>query len=113
MSQEIFNIIGSILGAAFVAILAWVGAKFKEWIATKVDKETQDILYGIIDNFVRAAEELYKEEDPSGIIRKTYVQENLRKLGYLINEEVNAYIESKVFDINLEQKLVDKEEVEE
>ena len=56
----------------------------------------------LIENFVTAADQLYKADDPTGVIRKKYVEDQLKALGYAITDELNAFIESAVKKCNKE-----------
>lgn len=99
LNPEIIAIIGKLLGAAALALGTFLCKKVSEWLEAKINKETLAVVENLIDNFVKAAEQLYREDDPTGAIRNTYVKKNLEELGYVITEEINAYIESKVFDL--------------
>lgn len=99
MSNEIMELIGKLLGAAAVIILAYIAPAVKNWLAERLSAEQLAKLELTICSFVRAAEQLYKTEDPDGTIRKAYVVSELRQLGILCTEQVNAMIEAAVFNL--------------
>ena len=98
MSQQIIDILIKLVA---IILIAYVLPAFKNWLVTKVGEEKAAKLAEYIEKFVRAAEQMYKEVDETGEKRKQYVIDQLRDLGYTITDEINARIESEVFDINL------------
>lgn len=96
----IIELIGKIIGAAFVAMVFFALKKLKEYLeAQKESIQNKDLLL-LIDSFVEAAEQLFKANDPEGKKRKQYVEEHLMALGYAITEQIEAYIEASVYEIN-------------
>ena len=96
----IIDLLGKIIAAAFVSIVFIALKELKAFILAKKEEIEDEKLRALIESFVEAAEQMLKEDDPDGTIRKQYVEENLKLLGYEINEQINAYIEAYVFDIN-------------
>lgn len=100
MSEEITKIIVELVFSIVGLGLLWVLKTFKAWleqrIATKKDHELESIIY----QFVNAAEQMYKEEDPTGEMRKDYVINRLHTLNIKITDLINAKIESAVFNLN-------------
>jgi len=98
MTEQIVDIVVKLLA---IILIAYVLPELKNWLATKIGEEKAAKLAEYIEKFVKAAEQMYKETDATGEMRKQYVMEQLRKLGYVITDEINARIESEVFEINL------------
>ena len=102
--MNIYEIIGNLLAAAFVALLAYLTPKAKEWFETNADAAAQESIRALIQSFTRAAEQLYQNHDPDGTLRMQYVQRQLRVLGEEITEAVLNMIEGAVWEINTENK---------
>lgn len=104
MTPEIMDMVVKavfgILGLLGIWLVGWV----KDALKARVEAEQASELDRLIYDFVAAAEQMLKKDDPYGDKRKAYVTENLMKLGIAITEEVNAMIEAAVFGINIEQK---------
>lgn len=98
--MDIYEIIGKILGAIFVALLAWLAPKVEEWLKTNTTAREEESIRAVVRSFCRAAEQLLKEDDPTGSKRNAYVVEHLEQLGIAVTESVIAMIEGEVFDIN-------------
>lgn len=98
MSQQIIDILIKLVTIIFIA---YVIPEVKKWLRNSIGEEKAAKLAEYIEKFVKAAEQMYKEVDETGEKRKQYVIEQLRDLGYTITDEINARIESEVFDINL------------
>lgn len=98
--NEIIEIVGKLLGATLVVLCAYLTPKIKAWLEVKIGKEKTDAVLKLIENFVTAADQLYKTEDPTGEIRNAYVKDQLQKLGYTITDELNSFIESAVKKCN-------------
>lgn len=58
----------------------------------------------LISSGVKAAEQLFKEDDDTGEIRLAYVQNLLIEAGYDLTEAVMALVESKVYELNIEAR---------
>ena len=102
--EQIFEIIGSLLGALVVGLLAYLVPKARAWLESNTDKATQERILAMVRSACRAAEQLLKAEDPTGEKRKQYVIEQLRLLGVEITEAVLSMIEGEVWGINTETK---------
>lgn len=100
------EIIGKILGAVVVAIIAYLTPKFNAWLEAKVGEEKAEVLRRLIMELVTAADQLFKADDPTGQIRKRYVEQQIEALGYKITEDVNAMIESAVWSVNLSNMYI-------
>lgn len=100
--DQILEIVGKILAAAFVALIAYVTPKVKTWLEEKIGETKTEKVLVLIKNFVTAADQLYKEDDPTGEIRNQYVKDQLTALGYAITSEINSFIESAVKECNKE-----------
>ena len=70
-------------------------------LKTKVEAQQASELDRLIYDFVAAAEQQLKADDPDGTKRKAYVVEQLNAVGIAISQEINARIEAAVYEINL------------
>ena len=104
--DEIIAIVGKVLAAAVVALFAYLVPKIKTLLEAKIGSEGTAKVLLLIENFVTAADQLYKADDPTddptGVIRKKYVEDQLKALGYAITDELNGFIESAVKKCNKE-----------
>lgn len=102
--NNILTILMELLSFGLLALVGWAVPKICQWLNIKnSDAITQEVM-NLIGVFVNAAEQLLKEEDPTGEKRKQYVIEHLQALGYEITDVMLAMIENKVFELNLETK---------
>lgn len=102
---EIYEIIGKILAAFFIACVVYLSPKIKKWLETNADKSTIEALLKLVNSFAQAAEQLLHDEDPTGEKRQAYVQKCLEELGYVITDEVISMIEGAVWSINNQNKM--------
>lgn len=102
--MNLYETIGNLLAAFVVGMLAYLVPKVKSWLEAKTNKDTADWLMQLVTSFCRAAEQLYKAQDPDGTMRNQYVRTNLQALGIEITESVINMIESAVWEINTETK---------
>lgn len=111
--MNIYDIIGKLLAAAFVALLSYLAPKANAWFEANADAATQAKIWKMIQSFAKAAEQLYHDKDPSGEIRKRFVEAQLRALGVEITEAVLNMIQGAVWEINTENKkaLVQTKEI--
>ena len=79
----------------------WLVGFVKEVLKTKVEAQQASELDRLIYDFVAAAEQQLKADDPDGSKRKAYVVEQLNAVGIAISQEINARIEAAVYEINL------------
>lgn len=90
----IAEIAGLLAGACIVYLVKVAGSYIKE-----------KRLQLFVNAMVKAAEQMYsKEIDDTGEIRLAFVETMLVDAGYELNAAIKAYIESKVYDLNSEQK---------
>ena len=101
---DLYEIIGNLLAAFVVGLLAYLTPKVKAWMQAHTDAATQENIRKLVQSFARAAEQLYHDQDPSGEVRQKFVQEQLRALGVEITEAVINMIEGAVWEINTEDK---------
>lgn len=111
---DLYEIIGNLLAAFAVGLLAYLVPKARAWIQADVDATTQENIRRLVQSFARAAEQLYHDQDPSGEKRQQFVQEQLRAMGVAVTEAVINMIEGAVWEINTENKkaLVQTKELE-
>ena len=89
--SNIYEIIGNLLAAFVVGLLAYLAPKAKAWLVARIDKTTYDKLMMLVTSFARAAEQLYHDTD-------------LRRLDVEITDAVINMIEGAVWEINTETK---------
>lgn len=104
--MEIYEIIGRILAAFFVACVVYLVPKAKKWFESNIDKTTIDAIIVLVNSFAQAAEQLLHDDDPTGEKRQKYVQERLKEAGILITDEIISIIEGAVWNINNKNKQV-------
>lgn len=102
--ENIYEIIGKLLAAFVVGLLACLVPKARAWFETRITKDTQERIHQLVVSFTRAAEQLYHDTDPDGEKRRKFVLEQLRLLGVEITEAVLNMIEGSVWEINTETK---------
>lgn len=102
--ENIYEIIGKLLAAAFVAMLAYLVPKAKTWLEANADRATNESIQQLVRVFARAAEQLFHDSDPSGTTRKEFVLSQLRVVGVEITEAIMNMIEGEVWAINTENK---------
>lgn len=93
----IVQIVISLVGVGLLYLLDRVRLSLKQ----KAEAEDASALDKVIYELVEAAEQQLKADDPDGHVRKQYVVDLLERLGYAVNEELNAKIEAAVFELNL------------
>lgn len=111
---NLYEIIGKLLAAFVVGLLFYFRPKIAEWLEARTGKDHYEQLMRLVAAFVRAAEQLYHDQDHSGEVRQKFVQEQLRALGVEITGAVINMIEGAVWEINTESKkaLVQTKELE-
>ncbi len=111
---NLYEIIGNLLAAFAVGLLAYLVPKARAWIQANTDAATQENIRRLVQSFARAAEQLYHDQDPDGQKRQQFVQEQLRAMGVVVTEAVINMIEGAVWEINTENKkaLVQTKELE-
>lgn len=93
-------IVVRVAAALLVGALVWLVYKLKEFVSSKTKDIEDKKLRDLIETFVDAAEQLLKDEDPTGEKRKEYVVNQLHLLEIEITGLVNAMIEEEVFRLN-------------
>lgn len=101
MSQEIIELVVKALFGLLAIGGLWLVGFIKEVLKTKVEAQQASELDRLIYDFVAAAEQQLKQDDPDGTKRKAYVVEQLNAVGIAISQEINARIEAAVYEINL------------
>ena len=91
--MEVYEIIGKLLAAFVVGLVAYLVPKARAWFVANTDKTTQGRINQLVTAFARAAEQLFHDTDPSGAKRQKFVREQLSALGIEITEAVINMIE--------------------
>ena len=89
-----------VFGALIACGILWLIPQVNKWLSEKIGEEKAQKLSRLVSELVSAAEQMYKIDDPTGEIRKQYVEEQLQALGYEVTEYINSLIESEVLNIN-------------
>lgn len=79
---------------------------FKAWLTAHANRDTADNVLALVDSFVRAADQLYHDDDPTGEKRQAYVKKQLMDTGVELSNAVLSMIEGAVFNVNIERKSV-------
>ena len=85
-------IVVRVAAALLVGALVWLVYKLKEFVSSKIKDIEDKKLRDIVETFVNAAEQLLKDEDPTGEKRKEYVINQLHLLEIEVNGFVNAVV---------------------
>lgn len=93
----IFRLVALLIVFAFGWIAKKVGNALIALLKSKLDAEQDAQLDKFIDELTAAADQMYKDGDPLGEIRREYVHEQLIKAGYQLTDAIIAKIESSVF----------------
>lgn len=102
--MNLYEIVGNLLAAFVVGLLAYLTPRVKEWLEARTGKTNYDQLMMLVTAFARAAEQLYHDQDPQGTLRQKFVREQLNLLGIEITEAVINMIEGAVWEINTENR---------
>lgn len=100
MNNETISIIGKILAAIFVSLVAYLTPKAKAWLETHTSKAEKEKIKILIDSFVQAAEQLLYDKDDDGTMRMDYVKNQLTALGIGLTADVVSMIEGAVWEVN-------------
>ncbi len=103
--DQVMEIIGRLLAAAFVGVVCWLAPKVKAWLEARTDEATTAKIMELVRSFARAAEQLYHDDDPTGAKRNQFVKLQLTELGVELTDAVVSMIEGAVFDINHTPKV--------
>lgn len=101
MNSEIIELIVKALFGLLAIVGIWLVGFVKEELSAKISAHQASELDRLIWDFVAAADQMLKADDPDGSKRKAYVVEQLNAVGIAISEEINARIEAAVYEINL------------
>lgn len=104
MSEEFYEIAGRLLAAFVVGLLAYLTPQVKAWLRCHAGKAEQEKLSQLVTAFVRAAEQLYHDGDPTGETRSRFVREQLTALGVEVTGKVINLIEGAVWEVNREAR---------
>lgn len=98
--EEIINIIIKVVAMLLAMGAGYLGRYIIRVLKANLDEKNDAMLDLFIEELVAAAEQMFKKNDPDGVIRLEYVQDSLIDAGYEITAAVRAMIESKVYSIN-------------
>ena len=100
MNEQIWNIIGKLLAALVVAMVAYLMPKVKAWLEARADRDTTDAVLALIQAFVQAADQLFHDNDPTGAIRMQFVKDQLKATGVEVTDNIVNMIEGAVWAVN-------------
>lgn len=109
--MELLNHAAQLIGALVAVAILFFAPKLSNWLTVNGHKVETEELITIILQFVQAAEQLLKDNDPTGEKRKQYVYEKLVALGYEVTEYVASLVEGAVFTVNNAQAPGHNQEV--
>lgn len=104
MNDETIAIIGKLIAAVFVGLMAYLTPKAKAWFETHTKKTEQEKIKILIDSFVQAAEQLLYDKDDDGTMRMDYVKNQLTALGIGLTSDIISMIEGAVWEVNNKNK---------
>lgn len=99
--ENIMDIIIKVAATLLAMGLGYLGKFAIQWLKGKLNEQQTEKLDLFVTELCYAAEQMFKEADPDGTIRRRYVENMLSQAGYELTDAVRALIESKVFEINL------------
>lgn len=94
--ENVLAIMAKLIAAVFAGCVVYLVPKVREFLNEKIGTENAKAVESAVKVLVEAAEELLKDEDPTGEKRKSYVLEQVAALGIECDGYVNALIESFV-----------------
>ena len=96
MNAEHTTLLVKIIAMVLFAVLFVVLAKCKKKLEAEIAAGEATELDKLIYQFVSAADQLLKAQDPTGEKRKAYVYKLLEELGVVVTDIINAKIEAAV-----------------
>ena len=105
--EAIMDIIIKVVATLLAMGLGYLGKLAIQWLKGKLDEQGIEKLDLFVSELCYAAEQMFKEVDPDGTIRRGYVENMLAQAGYELTDAVRALIESKVFEINLTNGIIE------
>lgn len=105
MNEQIWNIVGKLLAALVVALVAYLVPKVKAWLEARTDKDTTEAVLELIKAFVQAADQLFHDTDPTGAIRMQFVKDQLKSAGVEVTDNIVNMIEGAVWAVNQESAV--------
>lgn len=108
--DEILSILVKLAGTVLAGLLIYLCTKLKTWVADKIAEIKDEHLRELIKSFAESAEQTLKADDPTGEKRMERVKSLLEEAGFEINDIVNSLIEAAVYNINLNNPLLEKDE---
>lgn len=112
MDNNMIEIIGKLLAAVVVGIMAYLTPKIKHWFEVNTTESSQKTIKLLIASFVQAAEQLLHDKDPDGSLRMEYVKNQLTALGIALTSEIVSMIEGAVWEVNNQNRKNIQKKVE-
>lgn len=100
----LFNAIGKLVGLALTVLVAVLTPKVQAWVEERIGREKAEKLLETIKMFVEAAEQLLRDSDPTGQLRKQFVRDHLEVMGIAYTVEIDALIEGLVYELNRDKR---------
>lgn len=106
--DAIWEIVGKILAAAVVGIVAILAPKVVKWMNTNMWATSNKNIQTLVKSFVEAAEQLFHDDDPTGEKRNQFVRDQLAELGIEVTQVIINMIEGAVWEVNNANRLASK-----
>lgn len=100
----LFNAFGKVVGLILTVLVAILTPKIDAWLAAQVGKEKAQKLIETIRFVVEAAEQIFRDADHDGSLRKNFVRERLTLSGIEYNEQIDAIVEGLVYELNRDKR---------
>lgn len=100
----LFNAFGKVVGLIITILVAILTPKIEAWLAAQIGKEKAMKLIETIRYVVEAAEQIFRDVDGDGSIRKNFVREQLTLSGIEYNEQIDAIVEGLVYELNRDKR---------
>lgn len=110
--EEIMDIIIRLAALLVMFAIGWVIEKVGnvtiKFLKGKLDEQGDAKLDKFIFELTAAADQLYKEADPDGSIRRDYVRSELIRAGYELSDAIIAKIEARVLYLPKEDEIIEE-----
>lgn len=83
-----------------MALISLLIKKLQAYLSAKAAENNAAELEQLITEFVAAAEQTLKKDDPDGTKRLSYVEKLINTAGYELTEVIKSKIESAVYALN-------------
>jgi hypothetical protein len=99
-TDEILNYAVKLFAMLLMALISLLIKKLQSYLTEKATENNAAELAQLITDFVAAAEQTLKADDPDGSKRLAYVEKLISAAGYELTDVVRSKIESAVYALN-------------